>query len=317
MPTSRQEGQEEDNEQDGQGEEATHCECFIKLKVCLKHVIESKAMLALKVIFICLTCFGVAYISPNANPTSSDINLVNGISAASFAFFLAETIAGLLVHGFCGEDSYIRREPINALNLVLLVVEFLCLTPLSGNPVFARVGQLKVLRCCFLIHLRYKHNWWMKIIFQSFFKAFPLILRANVLMVLFFLFFCLFLTKAFKADGYYCDNAGGPGIATREDCFNWGGDWVRENINMSSILSSQYFGILFVTMEGWIYKVIRLMNISGPGRAPSYNANEHIQIYFVAVFFLGGILGLNIYISIVLVGFRKAKERLSGEASLS
>ena len=298
-------------------DQETSCECLVKVKVCLKNIIESKVVLVLKIVFISLNCIGVTSITPNTSPSSSELSLVNGIFAACFAFFLAETLANVLVYGLRGENSYVRREPINALNLVLLVIEFLCFTPLSVNSIFARVAKAKVLRCCFLIHLRYKHNWWMKIIFQSFFKTFPLILSANVLMVLFFFFFCLFLTKAFKNDVYYCDNAADFAIVTKEDCFNWGGDWVKENINMSSVLSSQYYGILSVTMEGWIYIVIDLMNVNGAGKAPSYNANEHIQIYFVGVFFLGGILGLNIYISILLVGFRKAKERLSGEASLN
>ena len=37
----------------------------------------------------------------------------------------------------------------------------------------------------------------------------------------------------------------------------------------------------------------------------------------MVTFFFGGIFALNIYISIVLVGFRKAKEQLSGEAKLT
>ena len=37
----------------------------------------------------------------------------------------------------------------------------------------------------------------------------------------------------------------------------------------------------------------------------------------MVMFFLGGIFGLNFYISILLVGFRKAKEKFSGEAKLT
>ena len=80
--------------------------------------------------------------------------------AASFAFFLLETIANVLVYGFAGDEhSYVRRDPMNVLNLVLLVIELLWFTPFSANWVFARVAKVKVLRCCFFIHLRYKYNW--------------------------------------------------------------------------------------------------------------------------------------------------------------
>ena len=52
--------------------------------------------------------------------------------AASFAFFLLETIANVLVYGFAGDEhSYVWRDPMNVLNLVLLVIELLWFTPLS------------------------------------------------------------------------------------------------------------------------------------------------------------------------------------------
>ena len=86
---------------------------------------------------------------------------------------------------------------------------------------------------------------------------------------------------------------------------------------MSSPLHSLYFGILMTTMEGWIYLMSDIMDMNGKGQAPLYNANEHIQIYLLFVFFVGGILLLNIYISFSIVNFQRIKERLSGEADLS
>ena len=189
--------------------------------------------------------------------------------AASFAFFLAETIANVLVYGLAGDEhSYVRRDPMNVLNLLLLVVELLWFTPLSGNWVFARIAKLKVLRCCFLVHLRYKHNWQMKVIFRSFFKAVPLILSGNMLMALIFLYFMLILNKAYKDDGYYCDNIGLQ-VAGKQDCFNWGGDWVKDPIDLSSFVASLSFSLFSCTMEGWMYLMIRVMNMSGQDQAPS------------------------------------------------
>ena len=205
---------------------------------------------------------------------------------------------------------------MNVLNLLLLVVELLWFTPLSANWVFARVAKVKVLRGCFLIHLRYKHNLEMRVIFQSFFKTLPLLVRANAFMLFLFAYFCLSLTKAFKNEGYYCDNVDFE-VANKQDCFDWGGDWVRQGINMSSYVASVDFKILFSTTEGWMTIMTDMMNFNGEGLAPSYNANEHFQVYFVAGFFLAGIFLLNIYISILLVGFRKAKEQLSGETKLT
>ena len=156
----------------------------------------------------------------------------------------------------------------------------------------------------------------MKVIFSSFVYTLPMILRLFCVMVLIFIFFPLVLTKAFKGDGYYCDNAYQE-VTTKQDCWNWGGDWVQYQINMSSPLHSLYFGILLTTMEGWMYLMSDFMNMNGRDQAPLYNANEHIQIYLLLVFFVGGILLLNIYISFSIVSFQRTRERLSGEANLS
>ena len=43
-------------------------------------------------------------------------------------------------------------------------------------------------------------------------------------------------------------------------------------------------------------------------KAPKYNANENSQIFYMALFLLGGIILLNFFISIVLINLKKTKE---------
>ena len=55
----------------------------------------------------------------------------------SFIFFLLETMALIFIHGLVrGKESYLRRDHMNILNLLLLIVELLYLIPLSQNPTF-------------------------------------------------------------------------------------------------------------------------------------------------------------------------------------
>lgn len=70
-------------------------------------------------------------------------------------------------------------------------------------------------------------------------------------------------------------------------------------------------------MEGWVYFMTKMMNFNGTGNAPSYNANEHIQIFFVIFFFFGNIIILNSFISLSLITFKKIKEKETGEKYLN
>ena len=57
----------------------------------------------------------------------------------------------------------------------------------------------------------------------------------------------------------------------------------------------------------------KMMNFNGSDNAPSYNANEHIQIFFIIFFFLGNMIILNSFISLSLITFKKLKEEKTGE----
>ena len=89
-----------------------------------------------------------------------------------------------------------------------------------------------------------------------------------------YFYFALILTKVYQDDGYYCDNAHQQAtIETKQDCFNWGGDWVKHQINFSHVFSSLLSLFFIGTMEGWLYFMQKMMNFNGSGNAPSYNAN--------------------------------------------
>ena len=92
---------------------------------------------------------------------------------------------------------------------------------------------------------------------------------------------------------------------------------MKYKLNYSSIASALFFGTAMSGMEGWIYKVVTLMDLKGKDDAPQYNANEHIQVFYVIFYFLGGIITLNFFVSIMLVTYKRVKERFSGEKGFS
>ena len=133
---------------------------------------------------------------------------MQGLSIGCFVFFLLEILMDIGVHGLCdGDSAYLRRRYIHTLNLILLVIELLDLTPLSQNQTFQTISKLSITRILSLIDLRCQQSFSMSVIFNSFVYTLPVILRLFCVMVLIFIFFPLVLTKTFKNDGYYCVNA--------------------------------------------------------------------------------------------------------------
>ena len=130
---------------------------------------------------------------------------------------------------------------------------------------------------------------------------------------LIYYYFALILTKVYQDDGYYCDNAySKESILTKQDCFNWGGDWVRHQLNFSNAVVT-YLNFFYIgTMEGWMYFMQKMMDFNGKDKAPSYNANELFQIFFVVFFFVTGFILVNSVVSLSIVIFKNIKEKETG-----
>ena len=227
-------------------------------------------------------------------------------------------MANIVVHGFVKEEtSYLRRSKFNIIRLFILTLNLLELTPLLLHPTFRHVSKLKALRALTLVELRYKANWEMKILLRSLYQLLPKLLKLLVVTFFFLLFFALIFTKVYKSQDYYCDNAYDISqVETANDCMEWGGDWVKHKVNYSTIFDSMLAMFMLSSMEGWIGMMTEAMNFNGT-KAPSYNQNEHIQIFFVIFFFLGNMVIINCFIGMALYNFKSIKEKETGEKDMT
>ena len=291
---------------------------YQKCQYVLQKVLNSKHFMGLQIGFVILTCYWLIVDAPNTDVAISNELPLRVIRISSFVFFAAETAANIIVHGLAKEEtSYLRRNKFNIVRFLILAINLLELTPLMSNPVFRHVSKLKAFRCLTLIELRYKTNWEMKILIRSLYQLLPKLFKLLVATFFFHLFFALILTKVYKSQNYYCDNAYDISqVKTANDCMEWGGDWVKHKINYSSILDSMLALFMLSSMEGWIGMMTEAMDFNGD-KAPSYNQNEHIQIFFVVFFFLGNMVILNCFIGVTLYNFKKIKERETGEKGMT
>ena len=93
---------------------------------------------------------------------------------------------------------------------------------------------------------------------------------------------------------------------------NWGGDWAQRSLNFSSPLSTLVIVIGIYTMQGWLHTLAQAMDLNGAGLTPVYNANEHIQIFYILLYLVGGVILFNFFVGLLLFNYRRVKEQVSG-----
>lgn len=77
-------------------------------------------------------------------------------------------------------------------------------------------------------------------------------------------YFALVLVKLYKDDFYICLNYyGSANIVTKNDCLDWGGDWIQQSINVGNLFNSTLYLFFVATMEGWISLLYPMMNLAG------------------------------------------------------
>lgn len=104
------------------------------------------------------------------------------------------------------EDSYFNRNKLNYLNLIILMLELLVITPLSQYHLFFRIEKLRALRSLNLAALQYYYDWNMRIILRSLWKLLPKFLKLFFFVLIIYYFFALVFNKWHKNDFFYCDN---------------------------------------------------------------------------------------------------------------
>ena len=114
----------------------------------------------------------------------------------------------------------------------------------------------------------------MRMTFHAFIQLLPKVFSLLAITVLFYMYFALILVKVYKDDFYYCSNYYSEAeILTKNDCLNWGGDWIQRKMNVANVFNSTLFLFLVATTEGWINLMTPMMNLSGANKEPSYNEN--------------------------------------------
>lgn len=158
----------------------------------------------------------------------------------------------------------------------------------------------------------------MRITYHSFIQLLPKVMTLLILTLLMYSYFALVLVKLYKDDLYYCVNfQEGKQILTKNECLLWGGDWVQQSVNVSNLLNSTFYLFSVATMEGWITLLYPAMSLAGEGMNPVKNANKYISSFFMAFFFFGNLIMLNVFIGLSVSNFKRLKDKNTGDSKLN
>lgn len=139
------------------------------------------------------------------------------------SYFLLDLLFNLVAYGVCkSEHSYFLRSYLNWLNVVIIIIEIISFTPLGENYIFLKIEKIIVLRILYLLEIKYKRDWNMRMTFLSFVQLLPKVISLLAVTILMYSFFALILVKVYKNYFFSCSDyypAAVNLIKTKWDCY--------------------------------------------------------------------------------------------------
>ena len=105
-------------------------------------------------------------------------------------------------------------------------------------------------------------------------------------------------------------------IVDKWDCINYGGEWVKPDLNFDDTLRSMLTLVTIQTTEGWIGVMWSSVDAVGPNMQPIESFNDGMIIYMMIVVIIICMLFLNLFVGVVIETYNREKERLSFNALL-
>ena len=153
----------------------------------------------------------------------------------------------------------------------------------------------------------------LKLTINSFLKALPTLFNLILLVFSFFYICSVFLVNNFKGALYYCT----IGSYDKTDCFDNGGDWVNQDMNMDNVWNAMANLLAISTTDNWMQTMFNLMDSVGIDKSPVQNYGMIWQ-YFTEVFMsISTFVVMNLFTSLVVDSYHREKYKQIGISSVS
>ena len=115
-----------------------------------------------------------------------------------------------------------------------------------------------------------------------------------------------------KGEFYYCEKTSIPTkffslIVRKQDCLDYGGDWVNQIFNFDHIGKSMMYLFVISTKEAWTDAMAAGQDTVAIDYEPVQNYNQYMALYFITYMIIGSYMMLNLFVGIVFESFKKEK----------
>jgi len=283
-----------------------------KLRLSCKKLLNNPFFESFILFLIVISCLFLAVSDPLSDPNSS-FNLFLFIFDLILAgIFLVEIIIKIINHGLIlnGKGSYLR----NGWNFFDFMICFFFIFS-TAQAIGLNLTALKSLRLARILKaLRLiPKNEGLKLTINSFLKALPTLFNLILLVFSFFYICSVFLVNNFKGALYYCT----IGSYDKTDCFDNGGDWVNQDMNMDNVWNAMANLLAISTTDNWMQTMFNLMDSVGIDKSPVQNYGMIWQ-YFTEVFMsISTFVVMNLFTSLVVDSYHREKYKQIGISSVS
>lgn len=192
--------------------------------------------------------------SPVKNP--EDLEILFFLDYGFVAIYSLEFFLKIMIFGsFKGKRSYFQESFYNFLDFLNVVISIAAL--FEDHKISRKFHICKILRCFRIIKFARNVNKNMQILSTALLQAFPNIMKILFFLLIFIFIFSIFAMKYLKGLMYKCLNIPLSAqeaqslLVTKNDCFDYGGDWVNDDLNYDNVVSSFFSLFQIVTGEGW------------------------------------------------------------------
>ena len=214
-----------------------------------------------------------------------------------------------------GRNSYLKVG-WNFMDFLVSILFILSLGQLVGSE----VGSLKSLRMTRILRtLRLiSRSEGLKLTINSFLRSLPSYMNLVLLVVCFFFMYAVFLVANFKGTFFKCsleDN--NIVIETKSDCFDYGGDWLNEDLNFDNVGSAMATLLKVSTTDGWVDDMTNMVNAVGVDKNPVYNYSLFWKYFMMVFISISTFMMLNLFTSLVVNSYQQEKDKQIGIANLT
>jgi len=265
-------------------------------KIIVRHRYFERAILGtilISVVFLMIH-------NPMESPDAFENSIQVYIDIVVIIFYFIEILLKILAYGvlFSGPDSFLL-DPWNCFDVVLLVLTLLGTIDSISSFSSVNVKWCRVFRIFKIIKLAQGLRDAMNILFKSI---------PDLISLTFFYFMNLFVfgiiaVNYLKGVFFYCNTIDleiQSCVITREDCFDYGGDWVNQDLNFDNIFISLSTLFQISTTEGWVEEMFNGIDFVGVQKNPIKDNHSIMALFYITFFIIANLIVINMFIGILV-----------------